>query len=195
MNKSISCTPSVFNIPTCEMDARLVALMMPFDDKFKRVCNAIKNAAKSLGLNCERADDIFEHSVLVQDVFTLIFKASMIVCDCSGRNPNVLYETGIAHLLGRHVILIAQNLDDIPFDLKHLRIITYLPNREGLKELREKLIGRMKALMNKVDNYISVPCHGADEIIIQRVWNNQKCQDDVIAPIKAESTETIKVPR
>ena len=193
MSKSISCTPSVFNIPTCEMDPQLVALMMPFDEGFNQVCKAIKSAAKSLSLNCERADDIYENSVLVQDIFTLIFKASIIVCDCSGKNPNVLYETGIAHLLGRNVILIAQHLDDIPFDLRHHRIITYLKNGEGLRALKKALADRMKTLMGKVEDYISIPRQGADEITIKRTWKHPKSQSGGIAPLQAEAIETIKL--
>ena len=195
MNKSISCSPTGFNITTCEMDPQLVALMMPFDERFNRVCKAIKSAAKSLSLNCERVDDIYENSVLVQDIFTLIFKASIIVCDCSDKNPNVLYETGIAHLLGRSVILIAQNLDDIPFDLRHHRIITYLNNSEGLRTLKKALTSRMKTLMGKVEDYISIPRQGADEITIRKVWHHPKSQSGGIAPLQAEAIETIKFPQ
>lgn len=193
MNKSISCTPTVFNVPTCEMDPRLVALMMPFSKEFERVGKTVKAAAQSLSLVCERADDIFENSILVQDIFTLIFKAPIIVCDCSGKNPNVLYETGIAHVLGRNVILITQNLDDIPFDLRHHRIITYLPNGEGLKELKKALESRLKTLTGKVEDYISVPIQGADEITIKKTWLHPKSQDGSIPPIRAESVETMKV--
>lgn len=194
MNKSISCSPTVFNVPTCEMDPQLVALMIPFDVSFTRVCKTIKSAATSLSLKCERADDIFENSVLVQDIFTLIFKASIIVCDCSGKNSNVLYETGIAHLLGRSVILITQNLDDIPFDLRHHRIITYLNDSAGLRTLKKKLTNRMKTLMGKVEDYISIPRLGADEITIKRIWKHPKNQSGSIAPLRAESIETIKSP-
>ena len=70
----------------------------------------------------------------------------MVICDCTGRNPNVFYEIGIAHTLGREVILITQVDADIPFDLRHLRYVRYLNNGEGLQTLRERLQPRLAEL-------------------------------------------------
>ena len=57
------------------------------------------------------------------------------ICDRSGKNPNVFYETGIAHSFGKEVLLISQSEDDVPFDLRHLRYIRYFPNSQGLGDL------------------------------------------------------------
>jgi hypothetical protein len=56
--------------------------------------------------------------------------------------PNVFYEIGIAHTLGRDVILITQIEPDIPFDLLHLRYLHYLNNAEGLAALDARLRAR-----------------------------------------------------
>ena len=63
-----------------------------------------------------------------------------------GRNPNVFYETGIAHTLGREVILITQSESDIPFDLRHLRYVAYLNNSEGRETLGQRLGPRLSDL-------------------------------------------------
>jgi hypothetical protein len=57
-----------------------------------------------------------------------------------------MYETGIAHTLGKHVIPISQSLDDVPFDMAHHRILKYLPNSEGYLELSSRLQSRLKSL-------------------------------------------------
>jgi hypothetical protein len=49
----------------------------------------------------------------------------VLIADCTGRNPNVCYEIGVAHTLGRTVILITQSKDDVPFDLQSIRYILY----------------------------------------------------------------------
>ena len=72
---------------------------------------------------------------MIQDVVSLIDRSSLVICDCTGKNPNVFYEVGIAHTLGREVILITQAEVDIPFDLRHLRFIRYLNNGKGLNAL------------------------------------------------------------
>ena len=43
----------------------------------------------------------------------------------TGRNANVFYEVGYAHALGKIVLLLTKNADDIPFDLKHHQHIVY----------------------------------------------------------------------
>ena len=76
----------------------------------------------------------------------------MVVCDFTAKNPNVFYEAGIAHTLGKHVIPITQNADDIPFDLQHHRFIHYLNNAEGRKTLEVKLGDRFNTLVQKRDD-------------------------------------------
>jgi hypothetical protein len=82
----------------------------------------------------------------MQDVVSLIDRSHLVIADCTGRNPNVFYEIGIAHTLGREVILITQNDADIPFDLRHLRYVPYLNNGEGLAALADRLRPRLADL-------------------------------------------------
>lgn len=140
--------PTVFDLAEHEnIQPSLASAMMPFDAGFTKVYDSIQTAAVDAGLRCRRADDIWENAAIIQDVVALIDKSRIVICDCTGRNPNVFYEAGIAHTLGREVILITQNEHDIPFDLRHLRYIRYLPNSEGLKELSTALTARMKTLL------------------------------------------------
>ena len=125
----------------------LASAMMPFSDGFNAVYDTIRQASEGVGLRCRRADDIWENAAIIQDVVALIDRSRMVVCDCSGRNPNVFYEVGIAHTLGREVILITQNDDDIPFDLRHIRYIRYLNNAEGRAELLSSLQNRMQTVL------------------------------------------------
>lgn len=70
---------------------------------------------------------------------SLIDRSRVVVCDCTGRNPNVFYEAGIAHTLGREVILVTQADHDIPFDRRHFRYVRYLNNGEGRAALAATL--------------------------------------------------------
>ena len=121
--------------------------MMPFDAGFNEVYGSSQQAAACAGLRCRRADDIWENAAIIQDVVALIDRSRIVVCDCTGRNPNVFYEAGIAHTLGREVILITQNEQDIPFDLRHLRYIRYLNNAEGRAALATALQARMQTIL------------------------------------------------
>jgi hypothetical protein len=140
--------PRVFQLPEHEnIEPSLISVMMPFDARFDAVYAALRQTAEAVGLRCQRADDIWENPVVIQDVVSLIDRSRVVICDCTGRNPNVFYEVGIAHTLGREVILITQAHADIPFDLRHLRYVHYLDNGEGLAALCDRLQTRLSDLV------------------------------------------------
>ncbi len=140
--------PSVFQVSEHEsIESNLASVMMPFDAAFNEVYSSIREAAKNAGLQCKRADDIWENASIIQDVVSLIDHSRIVVCDCTGRNPNVFYEAGIAHTLGRDVILLTQSEHDIPFDLRHLRYIRYMNNAEGRTAMTTALLERIQTLL------------------------------------------------
>jgi hypothetical protein len=142
--RRITFAPYVFQVPNGYVELDLVAVMMPFSMEFAKVYDAIKRATSNCGLRCLRADDIWEDTTIVQDIFNLIFRAQVVVVDFTAKNPNVMYETGIAHTLGKHVIPISQSLDDVPFDMRHHRVLKYLPNAEGVIKLVSDLSTKLR---------------------------------------------------
>ena|GEM_PF-1664297 len=104
-----------------------------YDDRIRKV------VVEQCGLECRRADDVFKPGQSMEQVWELINRARLIVADVSGRNPNVFYELGIAHTLGKPVILITRSEDDVPFDLRHLRFIQYKYTPRGCQGLERKL--------------------------------------------------------
>lgn len=148
--KVITFSPSVFDVPSKPVETNLVSVMIPFEMSFDKVLETIKAACSSLDLDCKRADDIWNNSILIQDIVELICCSSIVIVDFSGKNPNVFYEVGIAHTLGKHVIPITQHMEDVPFDLRHHRVIPYLNNNEGLNELGIKITGRLRVLKTQL---------------------------------------------
>lgn len=123
--------------------------MMPFDGGFNGVFAALQSAVSVAGMLCLRADNIWEHHVLIQDVVKLIASARVVICDLTGKNANVFYEAGIAHAPGQDVILIAQHETDIPFDPRHIRCVKYLNNDEGQRVLAESVGKRLQSLVSR----------------------------------------------
>ena len=147
--RKILFKPNIFQVPDEEADENLLSVMMPFNPSLSLVYEKIKSASGKLGLKCTRADDIWDHSTIIQDIFSLIFRSNIIVCDFTGKNPNVFYEAGIAHALGKHVVPITQSEYDIPFDLQHHRYLKYLNNGEGLESFESNLSSRLEKLTNR----------------------------------------------
>jgi hypothetical protein len=108
---------------------------MPFRAELDPVFRTIRDAAVlDNGLTCERADDIYSSGVIIDDVWAGICRAQILVADATGRNANVFYEIGLAHAIGKSVVILAQSPSDIPFDLNHRRTIFYRLDR--MAELR-----------------------------------------------------------
>ena len=115
-------------------------VLMPFNDDLKPVYeDHIKKVAASLNLSAKRADDFFTADAIMRNIWSAIYASHLVIADCTGRNPNVFYEIGIAHTIGRPVILIAQNKDDVPFDIRHIRYIQYDLTPSGLREFEDRL--------------------------------------------------------
>ncbi|MDH3602242.1 MAG: hypothetical protein OEU26_21730, partial [Candidatus Tectomicrobia bacterium] len=85
-----------------------------------------------------RADNLFGPDIM-EDIWAGILQARIVIGDITGRNANVFYELGMAHTLGKDVILLTQNINDIPFDLNRYRHIIYQDNHDGYNVLTEKL--------------------------------------------------------
>ena len=68
-----------------------------------------------------------------------ICAAQLILADCTAENPNVFYEIGIAHAIGKKVLLITRSAKDVPSDLKQIEYIRYEYTPEGTDELIDKL--------------------------------------------------------
>lgn len=124
-------------------------VLMPFTDDFDDVyILGIKQSCKDAGAYCERVDEqIFTESIL-ERVYNQISKADFIIADMTNRNPNVFYEVGYAHAIGKSTILLTQNVDDIPFDLQHYPHIIY---NNKITKLKEDLLPRIQWFIDNSD--------------------------------------------
>ena len=83
-------------------------------------------AIEKAGLRAVRADaDIFATGKIMDQVWSGISSARVLVAELTSRNPNVYYELGLAHALKKPVVLVSAKEEDVPFDLQHIRVIYY----------------------------------------------------------------------
>lgn len=147
--KTMIINPMFQNRDT-RVDNKSVFVIMPFEEAWSDVIwsDVLTPAIKEIGMNPIRADDLFGPNIM-EDVWKGILQAAILICDITGRNPNVFYELGIAHTLGKKVILLTQNADDIPFDLRHLRHIIYGTSlKDGLKLKNDVKVYITQAIFN-----------------------------------------------
>ena len=108
------------------LNEQMVFVLSPFGDPFDIIYeDHLKPSVASHGLECMRADDIYDNRPIMEDIWQRINEARLIIAELTGRNANVFYETGVAHTVGKEVVLITQSMEDVPFDLRHLRCVVY----------------------------------------------------------------------
>jgi nucleoside 2-deoxyribosyltransferase len=133
------CTP-IFWPPTSPTKKAKVFVVMPFDEQLQPIYTRhIKPVARKLGLTVARADDFFNANIVISDIWAAMNVAEIVIADCTGRNPNVFYEIGMAHVLGKPVILLAQTMADVPFDVQHWRVVVYGTDEQALGAFDKKL--------------------------------------------------------
>jgi len=101
----------------------MMPFALPLGNYYEKV---YKPAIEKAGLKAVRADtEIFGAGKIMDQVWSGINAAKVLVAELTTRNPNVFYELGLAHALKKPVVLVSSNEGDVPFDLKHIRVIYY----------------------------------------------------------------------
>ncbi|MFC1822989.1 restriction endonuclease [Thermodesulfobacteriota bacterium] len=121
-------------------------ILMPFHESFDDIYwFGIRGAVEDAGLYCERADEIQYTGGVIEKIVNQIKKADVVIAEMSDMNPNVFYEVGIAHTMGKKVALVVKNIKDIPFDLRNQNHIVY---NGKIKVLRSNLTELLKEVIH-----------------------------------------------
>jgi hypothetical protein len=119
-----------------------VFVLMPFDTALGRVYREnIKPLGGELGVTIMRGDEIFTPmpGSFMEKVWSGICSAHLIIADCTRANPNVFYEIGIAHTLGKPVVLITRSGEAVPSDIQHIDHIEFSEDVAGITFLVDRL--------------------------------------------------------
>lgn len=122
------------------IDKRTVFVLTPFHSEFEKDYYSIKRTCDEVGLNCYRGDEHFFTSDIFSQMLKQIVKALIVIANINGRNPNVLYELGIAQALDKPVILISKQPENLPIDIKSKRFLIYKDEIELRSKLKDELI-------------------------------------------------------
>ena len=102
----------------------------------------IEKAVESLGVDCERCDEIIDTGSIHLKMFTGIFDADVAVVDITSLNANVFYELGVRHALNKCVTLVIRKQSYLPppFNISGLNVLGYeIDTEEKLNISMEKI--------------------------------------------------------
>lgn len=137
---------SGLEIEDLKIDDDLIFMLTPFNDIEWETFNVVRKACDKLHYKCVRGDEKNISGDILKSIIKTILEASIVIVNINGRNPNVFYELGIAHALGKKTILISKFGEELPFDVQSKNIILY----KDLNELSEKItLAIIKSLREK----------------------------------------------
>ncbi len=114
-------------------------VLMPFEEEFENIYDyLIHDPLSKAGYEVKRADDILSQRNIMEDIVQSISGSDLIIADLSTANPNVYYELGLAHAFKKKVILLAQEIKEVPFDLQSYRVISYSTHFTKMNNARQE---------------------------------------------------------
>jgi hypothetical protein len=126
-------------------------IIMAFTDQYEGflpvidIHRAIKRACDAAGVKAHRVDEV-EHSGPITSVLLEEIKSHrFLISDLTHQRPNVYYEIGFAHGLGKEVILTAQKGTEVHFDIAGYNVIFYA----SITELEDRIVKRLEARMTE----------------------------------------------
>lgn len=103
----------------------------------------IREICEKLNLSCKRVDEMKFVGDILDEIYNSITNARIIIVEVTLTNPNVYYELGYSHALGKTVILLTKDISSTPFDLRGYNHIVY----ENIRDLRRKLEACLEAIL------------------------------------------------
>ena len=139
-------TRARFDTVVIRRDVSTCFLIMPFATELDFVHRVIADVVSSFGIHCIRADEVYLSRPVMEDVKQMIAGADLVICDFTGRNPNVYYEAGLADAWRKDWIVLSQTSEDMTFDVRHIRSIRYSNTMGADIRLRDELAQALRAL-------------------------------------------------
>lgn len=127
-----------------------VFVITPFDEDYLALYDELKKSFEEK-FDFSNAGDLDNQQNILQDIVEGIYQADVIIADLTGLNPNVFYELGLAHAMNKKVIIITQDLAELPFDIKSYRANEYSLQFNKLPKLVEEL---KKLLFGAIDGSV-----------------------------------------
>lgn len=135
------------------LEKKSVFVLTPFSDEGTQTYDIIKKICGDVDLKCSRGDEIYHNDNILSHIIRSILQANIIIANVDGRNPNVFYELGICHVIGKPVIIVSHlgTTKDLPFDIKAKNIIFYSDKNDLQIQLKNELL---KAFIGDVNNIL-----------------------------------------
>lgn len=149
----------IFKARDLSIDENMIFCALPFTDIRLEIFDEVikPEIEKQFGMNTIRSGNIFQPNLnIMESIWTYINQAKAVIIDLSDKNPNVFYELGICHTIGKPVIAICDKESlandyggSLPFDIGVINTIFYKNQGNGMEELKKALNANIRSVIEQ----------------------------------------------
>lgn len=123
-------------------------VVMQFTEEFNALyADVIRPTCEEFGYKVVRADDFYASGLIIDDITRSIRESTIVIADVTPNNPNVFYEVGFAHGIGKPTILLSdRKREKLPFDISGFRTLFYDNTIGGKSAVEERLRRHLEAI-------------------------------------------------
>jgi hypothetical protein len=124
------------------MDSGFIMMAMGVDGELENTYQVIKDECERVGINAIRIDEVESSGKITEEVQEMIEESEYLFVDLTYERPNVYYELGYSHGLGKKsekIVLMARHKTKLHFDIKTMRTIFYKDHDQLRRALRKRL--------------------------------------------------------
>jgi hypothetical protein len=88
---------------------------------------------------------------IIGSILKDLIESDIVIAILTDRNPNVFYELGIRHTQSNKTIMLCEESQDIPFDLKNYGVGLYKDNKVRFKRIEKELLERLEQIASNPD--------------------------------------------
>jgi hypothetical protein len=195
--------------PTCGIIMPISPMGSYSSEHWEEVLIILEEVANEAGFKPNLVSSANESGIIQGRIVQNIFKNEIVICDVSGKNPNVMFELGMRLAADKAAIVIKDSDTDYSFDTSQIEHVSYPTDMnyhkilEFRKVLRNKLDATYKASLEPgystfVKHFIDFKVKkleekeiGEDDYIIRTLQEIKDNQEKLVTKLNSDDYKTI----
>lgn len=140
--------------PTCGIIMPISSIDNCSMDHWAEVKKILSEAIHDAGYNPNLVSDADDIGIIQKRIIQNIYDNDIVVCDVSGKNPNVMFELGMRLAFDKPAIIVIDDKTDYSFDTSPIEHLSYPRDLRyfDILDFKEQLKKKITATVEKANN-------------------------------------------
>jgi hypothetical protein len=187
--------PSEAERPKCGIIMPISTLDGLLPSHWEDVKGILREAIEAAGFEAELVSETEESTIIHKTIIQNLYNNPIVVCDVSGKNPNVMFELGVRLTFDKPTVVVKDDKTDYSFDMSPIEHVGYPRDLRfhQIVQFKEKLAAKVKAtyeLATKDRNYSTFLKHFG-QFILPKLEQKEVSPDEFIIKRLEELTQSM----